>query len=168
MLPKESAFVSFPGHLSLYLLLQHVFIPCFYVPKTCNYLGTLKKKIKKKILNPFALLLAAFWGTSLMDIPSERNMRFKRRAMGNYQKYLFFYKGRRKSCVLPIAASLKANKSPSSSSRHSVAADFWDYLKHILNQEKFYLLQASKKSTNLSPRRTLSIAFDLKTHTVSL
>lgn len=102
------------------------FIPYFYMPKTCNYLGTLKKK-----KNTFALLLAAVWGTSLMDIPSERNMKFKGIAkMGNYQKRPILLQRKNKILCAPYNFCLStqpkdiwANKSPSSSSRHSAAAD---------------------------------------------
>lgn len=128
MLPKESAFVSFPGPLSLYLLLQHVFLHSLLLHAQDLQLPWHTEK--KKLKNSFAFLLAASWGTPLMDIPSERNMKLKEVAkMGNYQKYLLFYTERRKILCAPNTFCLSrqpkdiwANKSHSSSRRHSAAA----------------------------------------------
>lgn len=114
-----------------------------------------------------------------MDIPSERNMKFKWIAkMGNYQKYLLFYKERRKILCVPNSSCLSTQSKETKVTAHQadtvlVLTSCWDYLKHILHQKRFYLLQASKNSTNLSCRWTLSwehkhIAFNLKTHTASL
>lgn len=178
VLPKESAFVSFPVHLSLYLLLQHVFLHSLLLHAQDSQLPwhTEKKQY------PFALLLAVFWGIPLMDIPGVGNMRFKGIAkIGNYQKYLFFCKERRKSCVLPTVPVSQCSQrihGPTKVTAHQadtvlLLMSCWDYLKRILNQEWFYLLQTSKNSTNLSCSWTSSwkhkhTAFDLKTHTPSL
>lgn len=119
--------MSFPGHLSLYLLLQHVFLHSLLLHAQDLQLPWHTEKKK----NTFALLLAAVWGTSLMDIPSERNMKFKGIAkMGNYQKRPILLQRKNKILCAPYNFCLStqpkdiwANKSPSSSSRHSAAAD---------------------------------------------
>lgn len=146
--------MSFPRHLSLYLLLQHVFLHSLLL-----HAQDLQLPWHTEKKNPFALLLADFWGIPLMDIPSEGNMRFKGIAkMGNYQKYLFFCKERRKSCVPPTVPVSQHNQriyGPTKVTAHQadtvlLLMSCWDYLKPILNQEWFYLLQTSKNSTNLS------------------
>lgn len=68
-------------------------------------------------------------------------MRFKRIAKpGNYQEYLSFYSAATKKENLLVSSC----QSPS---LNEVLMSRWDNLKNILNQEQFYLLQASKNST---------------------
>lgn len=71
--------------------------------------------------------------------------------MGNYQEYLFFYSAATKkeenlvcshhSLTLNAAKGyLGQQKSRLTKQILSLLTNCWDYLKHILNQEQFYLL----------------------------